>query len=126
MDLLGRVKKKTDIVVQLSNGTYETKEMNIWDGIWYDQRDKMPQSFIVGSIRFWCSTVSFFSNAEIELDGKIYKLLHYITKENNQDAIIYDFGKGWLAPLNIPMSFDKPIKIIIPSNTLLTVTISVV
>lgn len=116
----------SDIFCGLSNPEYFVKEMNIWDGILDDEKKRMPQSFIIGSIRVFSTNASFFWSTKLDLGDKIYNLLHYMIENNPQEAAIYDFEKGWLAPLKIPSSFDKPIMLQVPPQSSVSVSISVV
>lgn len=126
--LTGRLKKKRDIVITLANTEMNVKEMNLFkDGYWDMPKDEIPKSFIIGSIRIFCSNSLFiWSNNEIELGGKIYRLSHYMPEDNMQQCLIYDFDKGWLAPLNVPMNTDKDIIFQVPASTTVSISISVV
>ncbi len=127
--LTGRLKKKRDIVITLVNPDINYKEMNLFkDGHWDMPKDEIPKSFILGSLRILCSNSYFMyqSNNEIELGGKIYRLSHYLPEDNAQQCLIYDFEKGWLAPLNIPMSTDKDFIFTVPASTQVSFSISVV
>lgn len=124
-----RLKKKRDIVIILTNTELNQKEMNLFkDGYFDIPKEEIPKSFIIGSIRIFCINSLFIwsFNNEIELGDKIYKLSHYTSEDNSQQCIIYNFDKGWLAPLNIQMSTDKDIKFNVPASTTVNVSISVV
>jgi hypothetical protein len=132
MEILSHRKsnKKRDIVITLVNREMNLKEMNLFkDGYWDyfdDLKIERPLSFTIGSIIVSCIAYSFWSyNNNIELGDKIYNLSHYISQENSMQSIIYNFEKGWLAPLNINMSADKDIVFKVPASTSVTVSISV-
>lgn len=127
--LTGRLKKKRDIVITLSNPEMNAKDMDLFkDGVWDIPKEEIPKSFVLGSIRIFCSNSHFIwnYNNEIELGDKIYKLSHYMPEDNSQQCLIYDFDKGWLAPLKVPMNTDKEIKFQVPASTTVSVSISVV
>lgn len=123
-----KLKKYSDIIIHLvnpeSNGL---KEVNIWDGISDAEKKELFSSFIIGSVRIWSTSAHFFyADSKINIGDKVYNLIHYLTKGSLQEAIIYNFDKGWLAPLNIPASFDKPILIKIPPSSMVTISISTI
>lgn len=124
-----RVKKKRDLIITLQNPDLNYKNFNLFkDGFWegIDKKD-IPSSFIVGSIIISCTNTNFFwMGQKIELGDKIYDLSHYISQDNNMQSIIYNFDKGWLAPLNVPMSTSKDIIFQVPASTSVKVSISVV
>lgn len=126
--LTGRLKKKRDIIITLVNSEINNKTMNLFkDGYWDIPKEEIPKSFVIGSVRISSSNSYFFyGNNEIELGNKIYKLSHYTPEDNCQQCIIYDFEKGWLAPLNVPMNTDKEILFNIPASTQVSISISVV
>ena len=126
--LTGRLKKKRDIVITLTNPDVSFKEMNLFkDGYWDMPKDEIPKSFTLGSIRIFCSNSNFmFRTNEIDLGDKIYRLSHYMPEDNSQQCLIYDFEKGWLAPLNVPISTDKDFNFIVPASTTVSFSISVV
>jgi hypothetical protein len=73
--LTGRLKKKRDIVITLQNPEMVTKDMDLFkDGYWDMPKDEIPKSFVIGSIRIFCSNSHFIwsNNNEIELGDKIY------------------------------------------------------
>lgn len=125
--MFSKRKIHTDIVCHLSNPEQFTPlEINLWDGIMEHEKKIMVKSFVVGSIRIYSSNNIFFYNANMELGDKIYNLHHYLLEGQTNEAAIYNFEKGWLAPLNIPLSFDKKIMLNIPPSTSVRVSISTV
>ena len=122
--------KKRDIIITLANPEQLNKDMNLFkDGYWTyfdDLKIERPNSFTIGSVIVSCIAYSFWcSNNNIELGDKIYNLSHYISQHNSMQSIIYDFEKGWLAPLNINMSADKDIVFNVPASTTVSISISV-
>lgn len=123
-----RLKKKRDLIITLQNPDLNYKDMDLFkDGYWDIPKEEIPSSFIVGSVIISCTNTNFFwMGQKIELGDKIYDLSHYVSQENNMQSIIYNFDKGWLAPLNIPMNTGKDIKFQVPASTSIKVSISVV
>jgi len=121
--------KKRDITITLANPEQNQKEMNLFkDGYWSyfdDLKIERPRSFTIGSVIVSCITYLFWYNNNIELGDKIYNLSHYLSQDNSMKSIIYDFEKGWLAPLNINMSADKDIVFNVPASSTVSISISV-
>lgn len=118
---------KTDIIIYLVNPDMSSKEMNIWDSIDKELRKRLPDTITVGSIKITCTNSYLFCyDNEMELGDKIYKLQHYLYKEQSLFALIYDFEKGWLAPLKVPVNLNKPMILTIPASSSVQISISTI
>ena len=121
-----RRKRKTDFEIHVSNPDIQWKDINIWDSLTNDEKKSLPHSFIVGSIKIVSHSRIFFHNKKINLGDKDYLLSHYLVNGESNICLIYNFEKGFLAPLNIPLSFSTPIIFNVPGHETVSISFSIV
>lgn len=102
-----------DIKISIINNAYEVKCVNVWDYL----DDKTP--FTIGSIRISSTVIEFFHiNPNFTLD-KEYNLIHYTSPNSSNEVLLFDFNKGWLAPLKYEVDFSKPLMMkILPQQSI--------
>lgn len=118
---------KQDITIGLTNMEGFYKELDLFKDGYFQHYDKenLPPYINVGSVIISCSNSSFFYGPTIALD-KVYNIFHYMMQGSCTQAAIYNFDKGWLAPLNYVLDTSRQMKFNVPANTSVSVSISVV
>ena len=110
--------------VPTGKGKYnEAYEFDLWQEL-INKND--GEEFTIGHIIFWSTTAYALStNRFITMGEKRYDLLLYNEDKSNNSSKIYNFYKGYLAPLNIKITKDMSQKIWISYDNPLNVLVSV-
>lgn len=123
------MEKSHDIQISIVNDTHGYKYIDIWNElkkneVYIDLYKRYRKKIIIGSILFGCMEQNFiYSNSNLVLD-KIYDLKHYKKQGSDYEALIYDFQKGYLSPMKYKPDLETPCYLTVPSNSSLSISLS--
>ena len=118
--------KKRDFSIILSNNSEFYNKMNLFKDGQIQDNFELPKVFTVAFIIVYSpNPTALWQDSNIELENKIYKLNLYYKQSENQ-ILIYNFEKGYLAPLKLKIDTSQDVIFNVPNKTSLSVNFSVI